>query len=65
MPGDVLIFNNQRVMHGRTAFDATAAERHIRSCHVELDEFYSSLHLLYCCSGREEADMVLPAGAVV
>ncbi|MEE9598655.1 MAG: TauD/TfdA family dioxygenase [Acidiferrobacterales bacterium] len=64
-PGDVLIFNNQRGMHGRTAFDATAAEQHMRSYHVELDEFYNSLGVLYRRFGREEADMNLPSGAAV
>ncbi len=52
-------------MHGRTTFDATVAERHMRSCHVELDEFYSSLRVLYRRFGREEAQMVLPGGAAV
>jgi gamma-butyrobetaine dioxygenase len=62
--GDVLMFNNQRVMHGRTAFDATKATRHMRSCHVDLDEFYSQLRLLCRRLGRdEEAEMNLPAGA--
>lgn len=61
--GEVLIFNNQRVMHGRTAFDATKALRHLRSCHVDLDEFYSSLRVLYRRFGREEADLNLPYGA--
>ncbi len=64
-PGDVLIFNNQRVIHDRTTFDATAAERHMRSCHVELDDFYSSLGVLYRRFGREEADMNLPSGVAV
>jgi len=64
-PGDVLIFNNQRVMHGRTTFDATVAERHMRSCHVELDEFYSSPRVLYRGFGREEANMNLPSGVAV
>jgi alpha-ketoglutarate-dependent taurine dioxygenase len=54
-PGDVLIFNNQRVMHSRIAFDATVAERYMRRCHVELDEFYNSLGVLYRRFGREEA----------
>ena len=37
--GDMLVFNNQRLMHGRTAFDPASSKRHIRSCHVDLDEF--------------------------
>ena len=64
-PGDVLIFNNQRVMHSRIAFDATVAERYMRSCHVELDEFYNSLGVLYRRFGREAADMNLASGAAV
>ncbi len=45
--GEMLVFNNQRLMHGRTGFDPAASKRHIRSCHVDLDEFYSSLRILY------------------
>ena len=44
--GDMLVFNNQRLMHGRTEFDPASA-RHVRSCHVDLDEFYSRLRILY------------------
>ena len=46
-PGEVLVFNNQRLMHGRTAFDPSSGKRHIRSCSVDLDEFYSRLRILY------------------
>ena len=45
--GEMLVFNNQRLMHGRTAFDPATSKRHIRSCHVDLDEFYSRLRILY------------------
>jgi len=45
--GEMLVFNNQRLMHGRTAFDPANSKRHIRSCHVDLDEFYSRLRILY------------------
>ena len=41
------MFNNQRVMHGRTAFDPALSKRHIRSASVDLDEFYSRLRVLY------------------
>ena len=50
--GEMLVFNNQRLLHGRTAFDPAASRRHVRSCHVDLDEFYSSLRVLY----RERKD---------
>ncbi len=46
-PDEMLVFNNQRLMHGRTAFDPAGSKRHIRSCHVDLDEFYSRLRIIY------------------
>jgi gamma-butyrobetaine dioxygenase len=60
--GEMLVFNNQRLLHGRTAFDPTTSHRHIRSCNVDLDEFYSSLRLAYREGNREEAHMYLPQG---
>ena len=61
--GEMLVFNNQRIMHGRTAFDPSGSRRHVRSCHVDLDEFYSRLRIAYRERGREEAWMRLGAGA--
>ena len=42
--GEMLVFNNHRLMHGRTAFDPSSG-RHVRSCHVDLDEFHSRLRI--------------------
>jgi hypothetical protein len=61
----MLVFNNQRLLHGRTAFDPTKSHRHVRSCNVDLDEFYSSLRVAYRELGREEAYMWLAQGAGV
>ena len=60
--GDMLVFNNQRVMHGRTAFDPSTSCRHVRSCHVDLDEFHSRLRSSYRAHGREEVWMRLGSG---
>jgi alpha-ketoglutarate-dependent taurine dioxygenase len=57
--GQMLVFNNQRLLHGRTAFDPKVSHRHVRSCNVDLDEFYSSLRVAYRALGREEAYMNL------
>ncbi len=62
-PGEMLVFNNQRLMHGRTGFDPSASRRHVRSCHVDLDEFHSRLRVAYRVRNREEAWMVLGCGA--
>jgi gamma-butyrobetaine dioxygenase len=61
--GQMLVFNNQRMLHGRTAFDPKVSHRHVRSCNVDLDEFYSSLRVAYRELEREEAYMTLPQGA--
>ena len=44
-PGDVLAFDNHRMMHGRTAFDAKAV-RHLRSCNVDRDAVHSTYRVL-------------------
>ncbi len=40
--GDMLVFNNHRLLHGRTAFDPGSG-RHVRSVHVDLDDYHSTL----------------------
>ena len=62
--GDMLVFNNQRLMHGRTAFDPSTSHRHVRTCHVDLDEFHSKLRFAYRAQGREEVWMRLGSGMV-
>lgn len=59
--GEMMVFNNQRLLHGRTAFDP-GSRRHVRSCHVDLDEFHSRLRTVYRARGRLEAWMQLTAG---
>ena len=34
--GEMLIFNNHRLLHGRTGFDPSSG-RHVRLVHVDLD----------------------------
>ena len=63
--GEMLVFNNQRLLHGRRAFTPGQAQRHVRSCHVDLDEFHSKLRVAYRARGREEAWMDLGAGTAV
>lgn len=45
-PGDALVFDNQRVLHGRTAFDGDPGRRHLRLCTVDRDQVHSGLRLL-------------------
>jgi gamma-butyrobetaine dioxygenase len=59
--GEMMVFNNQRLLHGRTAFNP-GSRRHVRSCHVDLDEFHSRLRTVYRARDRQEAWMQLTAG---
>jgi len=37
-PGDLVAFNNRRILHGRTAFDQNKISRHLEGCYVDIDE---------------------------
>jgi gamma-butyrobetaine dioxygenase len=45
-PGDVMCFDNHRVLHGRDAFDPQSGPRHLQGCYVDRDDFLSRLRLL-------------------
>jgi gamma-butyrobetaine dioxygenase len=61
-PGNGMLIDNHRVMHGRTAFDPTFG-RHIRLCHVPRDEFHGRLRELSRELDPEHHDVYLPQGA--
>lgn len=37
-PGQLLLFNNHRMLHGRTPLDLTVGGRHLLGCYCELDD---------------------------
>jgi hypothetical protein len=57
-PGEVAVFNNRRMLHGRRAFGARGGEgqggggagahprRHLQGCYVNVDDYNSRLHAL-------------------
>ncbi|KAL3888378.1 hypothetical protein ACJMK2_000746 [Sinanodonta woodiana] len=46
-PGDLMGFNNRRMLHGRTAYqETTVGQRHLQGCSVSIDEFKSRLQVL-------------------
>ena len=45
-PGDLVGFDNRRVLHGRGSFDAAGGSRHLRGCYVDHDDLYSRLRVL-------------------
>ena len=63
-PGDLLVIDNHRVLHGREAFDAAAGERHIQCCNVERDDFHNHYRRLAKRLGVDDWGKRLSAGVI-
>jgi gamma-butyrobetaine dioxygenase len=44
--GEMVVFDNRRVLHGRESFDPSTGARHLHGCYVDRGEFSSRLRLL-------------------
>jgi gamma-butyrobetaine dioxygenase len=44
--GDLVAFDNQRILHGRTSFSSARFPRHLRGCYLTRDSVYSQTALL-------------------
>jgi alpha-ketoglutarate-dependent taurine dioxygenase len=44
--GDLVVFDNQRTLHGRTAFSSARYPRHLRGCYLTRDSVYGAAALL-------------------
>ncbi len=64
-PGEMLVFDNQRILHGRSAFDPTIAKRHLRSCNIDRDAVHSAFRTLARRFAPQEAEQVLYQGAIL
>ncbi|MEQ9490815.1 MAG: TauD/TfdA family dioxygenase [Alphaproteobacteria bacterium] len=53
-PGEVVIFDNHRILHARRAFDPMAGERHLQQVAVDREEFHNVMRLLAGKCGRED-----------
>lgn len=56
--GDLLAFDNRRILHGRTAYDPSSGERWLRGCYVDREELHSRLRIM----ARERRKNRLEAG---
>lgn len=45
-PGDVLVFDNRRVLHGRAGYDASTSHRHLQGCYTDWCYVESKLRML-------------------
>ena len=44
--GDLMAFDNRRILHARTAFEPSSGERHLRGCYMDTDELLSRIRVL-------------------
>lgn len=63
--GEGLLFDNQRVLHGRTAFTPEEPARSVLTSSVDLEEFHSSLRLLQRELGVETTTPLLCQGMAI
>ena len=59
------MFNNQRILHGRTEFDAEEPARSVLTSSVDLDDFYSTMRILRRTLDTEDSSMAFNQGMVV
>ena len=53
-PGELVIFDNHRLLHGRTAFTLQPGERrHLMGCYLEMDELRNTIALLRAASAGD------------
>jgi len=45
-PGQMMCFDNRRMLHGRTAFDPTSGNRRLRGCYGEREDLESCLRMI-------------------
>ena len=64
-PGDMMIFDNQRVIHGRTVYDESSGIRHLRTMEMSREDFHNRLRLLMIKLNRPEPrNLKLSRGAL-
>ncbi len=47
IPGDVMMFDNHRLLHGRTAYDSNEGARHLQGCYLDFDSTDGKLRHLH------------------
>ena len=46
MPGDLLMMDNYRLLHGRTSYDTKEGKRHLQGCYIDYDSAEGKLRYL-------------------
>jgi gamma-butyrobetaine dioxygenase len=50
-PGDLLMMDNRRLLHGRTGFDPREGLRHLQGCYIDIDAPRSLYRVLRAGAG--------------
>lgn len=64
-PGQAIVYDNQRVLHGRAAISLDGGRHHLRMGTIERDQFHSRLRRLREDLERPGMHDVLPQGAAI
>ena len=62
--GDLHIFDNQRVLHGRTEFNPAKGARHLQQCSVNRDEFHNTIRTLAARLNHPAQAQTMAGGAL-
>lgn len=60
--GEAIVYDNQRVMHGRSAITGGTSRRHLRLCTIDRDQVHSRVRQLRERFAPDSVDVRLPAG---
>ena len=63
-PGEALVIDNHRVLHGREAFDPTTGERHLTTCSVDRDDFHNNYRRIARKLGGTRWNQKFSAGVI-
>ncbi|RIB01525.1 hypothetical protein C2G38_2127410 [Gigaspora rosea] len=53
-PGELAIFANRRVLHGRTSFDQQSGERHLKGAYLDFYAFKDKFRILKAKQRKQE-----------
>lgn len=53
-PGDLVSFNNRRILHGRKEIKLNGGVRNLQGCYVNIDEFKSRINVLSTLTGNQK-----------
>ncbi|MBZ9568031.1 MULTISPECIES: TauD/TfdA family dioxygenase [Modicisalibacter] len=62
-PGDLVIFDNRRLLHARDAFAGDSGQRWLQGCYLERDEVRSRLRMLHRAERQRRAAALETGGA--